>query len=75
MFATIEPITFSKAISLLPLKTAYKLTNNPGAELAKETNVILTTKLEISNLKTRENEPLTNNSKAKQRNIIASRKQ
>ena len=75
MFTIFEPITFPKAISLLPFKTACKLTNNSGAELAKETNVILTTKLETSNLKTRENEPLTNNSKPKKRNINSSRKQ
>ena len=75
MFATIEPITFSKAISLLPFKTACKLTNNSGAELAKETNIILTTKLEISKLKARETEPLTNNPNPKKRNINSSKKQ
>ena len=65
MFAILEPITFPKAISLLPFKTACKLTNNSGAEVAKETTVIPTTKVEIRIFKAKATDPLTNNSPPK----------
>ena len=40
ILAILELIIFPKAMSFLPSKTAYKLTNSSGAEVAKETTVI-----------------------------------
>ena len=39
MLAMLEPITFPKEMSLKPSTAACTLTNNSGAEVAKETTV------------------------------------
>ena len=65
IFAILEPTTFPKAISLLPANTACKLTNSSGAEVAKDTTVIPTTKVDIRIRKEKATEPLTNNSPPK----------
>ena len=61
-FAILDPITLPKAILLLPSITAFKLTNNSGAEVAKATTVIPTTRVEIFIFKAKDTEPLTKNS-------------
>ena len=74
IFAILEPTTFPKAISLLPANTACKLTNNSGAEVAKETTVIPTTKVEMRIRKDKATEPLTKNSPPKYSNVRPNKK-
>ena len=69
MFAIFEPIELPNAILLLPSKTACKLTNNSGAEVAKATTVIPTTKVDIFILKANETEPFTKRSPPKNKKI------
>ncbi len=70
ILAILDPITFPSAISETPSKAACKLTNNSGAEVAKDTTVIPITSLEILSLKesptdalTKKSPPTTNNAK------------
>ncbi len=65
ILAILEPITFPKEISEYPLSAASKLTKSSGAEVAKETTVIPTTKVEILSRRAKETEPLTKNSPPK----------
>ena len=62
MFAILEPMTLPKAISDDPLKAACTLTNNSGADVAKETTVIPITTLESLNLNDNATDDLTKNS-------------
>ena len=62
IFAMLDPITFPREISENPAKAACKLTNNSGAEVAKETTVNPIIILEILNLKEIATEDLTKNS-------------
>ncbi|GAA4245804.1 hypothetical protein GCM10022292_29620 [Winogradskyella damuponensis] len=66
----LEPITFPNAMSDTPSKAACKLTNNSGAEVAKDTTVIPITSLDNLSLKdkptaalTKKSPPITNNAK------------
>lgn len=70
ILAILEPITFPKEISEKPESAACRLTNNSGAEVAKETTVSPITILEILSLKdsateerTKNSPPTTNNTK------------
>ena len=54
--------TFPNEISGCPSSAASKLTKSSGAEVAKETTVIPTTKVEILSLSAKETEPFTKNS-------------
>ena len=62
IFAILLPITFPNEISLNPDNAAFKLTNNSGAEVAKETTVSPMTILDKCNLKESATEDLTKNS-------------
>ena len=59
IFAMLDPITLPNEISEEPLNAACRLTNNSGAEVAKETTVKPITSLEIFNLKDSATEDLT----------------
>ena len=70
IFAIFEPITFPKAKSGEPVNAAFKLTNNSGAEVAKDTTVIPIISFDKFNLKdspteerTKNSPPMTNNIK------------
>ena len=58
----LDPTTLLIAMAGEPDSAACKLTNNSGAEVAKETTVIPITILESFNLKDRPTEDLTRNS-------------
>ncbi|GAA0742067.1 hypothetical protein GCM10009431_13690 [Gaetbulibacter jejuensis] len=60
--AIFEPITFPKEISEEPSKAACKLTNNSGAEVAKDTTVIPITSLDNFNLNESATDERTKNS-------------
>ena len=62
MFAIFEPITFPKEISLKPLRAASILTNNSGADVAKETTVKPITIFDKRSLKDKATEERTKNS-------------
>ena len=59
ILAILEPITLPKVISVCPLMAAPKLTKSSGAEVAKDTIVIPTTRVDIFSFKARETAPLT----------------
>lgn len=59
IFAILEPTTLLIAIAGEPLKAAFKLTNNSGADVAKDTTVMPITSFEILNLKDNATEDLT----------------
>ena len=62
MFAIFDPITLPIEISENPFNAACKLTNNSGAEVAKETTVKPITIFESLSLKDKPTEERTKNS-------------
>ena len=62
MFAILEPTTLFIAIAGDPDNAACKLTNNSGAEVAKDTTVIPITIFEMLNLKDKATDARTKNS-------------
>lgn len=62
ILAIFEPTTLLIAIAGEPLNAAFKLTNNSGADVAKDTTVMPITSLEILNLKDNATEERTKNS-------------
>ncbi|GAA4818213.1 hypothetical protein GCM10023330_28840 [Litoribaculum gwangyangense] len=69
MFAILEPTTLLIAIAGEPVRAACKLTNNSGAEVAKETTVIPITILEMLNLNDKATDERTKNSPPTTNNI------
>jgi hypothetical protein len=65
IFAIFDPIALPNAILLLPSNTALRLTNSSGAEVAKDTTVIPTTKVDIFIIRAKDTDPLTRNSPPK----------
>ena len=62
ILAILEPTTLLMAIAGDPDKAAFKLTNNSGADVAKETTVIPITIFEIESLKDKATEDFTKKS-------------
>ena len=62
MLAILDPIIFPNEISGCPESAASKLIKSSGAEVANQTTVIPTTKVEILSRSAKETEPFTKNS-------------
>ena len=62
MFAMLDPTTLLIAMAGEPDSAAFRLTNNSGVEVAKDTTVIPITNFEMRNLNDRATEALTKNS-------------
>ena len=62
ILAILEPITLPNEMSENPSRAACRLTNNSGADVAKDTTVIPMTNLEILNLNDNATDDLTKNS-------------
>ena len=69
ILAILEPTTLLIAIAGEPESAAFRLTNNSGTDVAKDTTVIPITNFEILNLKESATDDLTKNSPPMTRRI------